>query len=105
MWSEAYNRKQENEKKHKQIIKPINTMNDKISFELLDEYGFSRFNSHFTYRCFPAPLYGNFRIDLNERGEWIICAWEFYLRQVETMEQVANFYKGICDLELEKTKQ
>lgn len=76
-----------------------------ITYVLLDEYGFERFNHHFTYRSFPSPLYGNFRIDKSEHGVWQIRAYgEFFVREVETIKQVANFYKGICDLKLKKPK-
>jgi hypothetical protein len=85
-----------------------------ITNDKLTEAGFSPpFNRHFTYRCFPAPLYGNWRIDFRSKEKypntipndcWYIylCTGEndFTLRYVETMEQVFNFYKGICDKDL-----
>lgn len=86
---------------------------DEITFDKLDFIGFTTFNQHFTYRCFPAPLYGNWRIDFRTEKNtprtfptncWYIylCTGEsnFTLRYVETMEQVNNFYKGICDKQL-----
>jgi len=84
-----------------------------ITFERLKDAGFSGFNCHFTYMGFPEPLVGEFRIDYYDENTSIRpVGWRIYsgytnlrLRQVEFMEQVANFYKGICDKDMEFNKK
>ena len=61
----------------------------------------------FTYRCFPSPLNGHFRIDYyGDNTNVFPKGWkifvtsgdaDYYLREVATMEQINNFYHGICD--------
>ena len=84
-----------------------------ITFERLEKAGFSGFNCHFTYMCFPEPLHGEFRIDYYDESSSVRpVGWKIesgytglWLRNVEFMEQVANFYKGICDKDMEFNKK
>lgn len=80
-----------------------------ITFESLKAAGFDRWNDLFTYWSFPEPLYGCFRIDYLPKDGWHIIAAnasdELSVRNVESMEQVANFYKGICDKDMDFLKK
>lgn len=71
---------------------------DEITFEKLDSLGFERWNECFTYRCFPAPLYGAVRIDKRENGDWVIYApastiGDSVLLYPRKMYDVLNFMK------------
>ena len=84
-----------------------------ITFERLKEAGFTKFNNLFTYMSFPEPLVGNYRIDyFDDTTTTRTVGWKIYsgyddlwLRNVQFMEQVANFYKGICDKDMEFNKK
>lgn len=84
-----------------------------ITNEKLDKLGFSTFNKHFTHRCFPAPLYGNWRIDYRTPKNdpnviptncWVITFTngfgEACLKYPKNMDEVNSFYHGICDKSL-----
>ena len=80
-----------------------------ITFERLEKAGFDRWNELFTYRTFPHPLNGNFRVDYKPDHGWSVFytggSYACVLRNVEFMEQVANFYKGICDKDMDFLKK
>jgi len=53
-------------------VKPDSVAGKEITFDALDALGFEKWNECFTYRSFPAPLYGTYRIDKDDEGKWRI---------------------------------